>query len=114
MERPLGIGPLVFSTLFREDEHNIWLKSLTTYGWLGFFCWVSVIVWTIYIGFRNVLKDRPWQPFLLVAWITILGHVGIGNVIDTDHWRHLYMLIGIVWGCGALEHRRSARLRAGA
>ena len=41
MERPLGIGPMVFSTLFPEDEHNIWLKSLTTYGWLGFVCYVS-------------------------------------------------------------------------
>ncbi len=103
MERPLGIGPLVFGQIFREDEHNTWLKTLTTYGWLGFFCWVSMICWTIYIGFRNLLRERPWQPFLMIAWIVILGHVGIGNVIDTDHWRHLYMLIGIVWGCGALE-----------
>ncbi|PZM16887.1 O-antigen ligase family protein [Rhizobium tubonense] len=113
MERPLGIGPLVFSTLFREDEHNIWLKTLTTYGWLGFTCWVSMICWTIYIGFRNLLKERPWQPFLMIAWIVILGHVGIGNVIDTDHWRHLYMLIGIVWGCGALEQRYQYRLARG-
>jgi hypothetical protein len=113
MERPLGIGPLVFSTLFREDEHNIWLKTLTTYGWLGFTCWVSMICWTIYIGFRNLLKERPWQPFLMIAWIVILGHVGIGNVIDTDHWRHLYMLIGIVWGCGALEQRHQRRLAQG-
>ena len=105
MERPLGIGPLVFGQIFREDEHNTWLKTLTTYGWLGFFCWVSMICWTIYIGFRNLLRERPWQPYLMIAWIVILGHVGIGNVIDTDHWRHLYMLIGIVWGCGALEQK---------
>ncbi|NTG51668.1 hypothetical protein G6M04_30165 [Agrobacterium rhizogenes] len=105
MERPLGLGPLVFGKLFREDEHNTWLKTLTTYGWLGFVCWVGMICWTIYIGFRNLLKERPWQPYVMIAWIVILGHVGIGNVIDTDHWRHLYMLIGIVWGCGALERR---------
>jgi len=114
MQRPLGIGPLVFATMFREDEHNIWLKTLTTYGWIGFICWVSMICWTIYIGFKNVLKERPWQPFLMIAWIVILGHVGIGNVIDTDHWRHLYMLIGIVWGCGALETRHQHRLARGA
>ncbi|MGA1801341.1 O-antigen ligase family protein [Rhizobium sp. HT1-10] len=113
MQRPLGIGPLVFATMFREDEHNIWLKTLTTYGWIGFFCWVSMICWTIYIGFKNVLKERPWQPFLMIAWIVVLGHVGIGNVIDTDHWRHLYMLIGIVWGCGALEARHQRRLARG-
>ncbi len=113
MQRPLGIGPLVFATMFREDEHNIWLKTLTTYGWIGFFCWVSMICWTIYIGFKNVLKERPWQPFLMIAWIVILGHVGIGNVIDTDHWRHLYLLIGIVWGCGALETRYQNRRARG-
>lgn len=110
MERPLGMGPLVFGQMFREDEHNTWLKTLTTYGWLGFVCWITMICWTIYFGFKNVLKDRPWQPFLMIAWIVILGHVGIGNVIDTDHWRHLYMLIGIVWGCAALEKKHQLSL----
>ena len=110
MEHPLGIGPLVFNTLFLEDEHNIWLKSLTTYGWLGFLSWVTMISWTVYIGFRNVLKERGYQPYLMIAWIVILGHICIGNVIDTDHWRHLYMLIGIVWGCGALEQQHQRRL----
>ncbi|KAA0698476.1 hypothetical protein DTW90_15830 [Neorhizobium sp. P12A] len=113
MEKPLGIGPLVFATMFNEDEHNIWLKTLTTYGWLGFFCWVTMICWTIYIGFRCLLKERPWQPYVMISWIVILGHVGIGNVIDTDHWRHLYMLIGIVWGCWALEQRHQHRLARG-
>jgi hypothetical protein len=75
-----------------------------------------MICCTIYIGFRNLLKERPWQPYVMIAWIVILGHVGIGNVIDTDHWRHLYMLIGIVWGCGALErkYQRSSSRREAA
>ena len=36
LEHPLGIGPLVFGTIFGEDTHNIWLKTLMDYGWLGF------------------------------------------------------------------------------
>ena len=36
MEHPLGIGPLVFGTIFGEDTHDIWLKALLDYGWLGF------------------------------------------------------------------------------
>lgn len=113
MERPLGIGPMVFSEIFPEDEHNIWLKSLTTYGWLGFVSYVSMMVCTLTIGFRLLLRDRPWQPHLMIAWIVIVGHVGIGNVIDTDHWRHFYVLLGIVWGCGALEWRYQRALRRG-
>jgi hypothetical protein len=36
----------------------------------------------------------------------------IGNVIDTDHWRHFYLLMGMVWGCYALEMRWQSRLRS--
>jgi len=109
MEHPLGIGPMVFSTIFPEDEHNIWLKSLTTYGWLGFMCFVTMIIWTLSIGFRFLLRDRPWQPHLMIAWIAIVGHTIIANVIDIDHWRHFYLLLGIIWGCGALEWRYGKR-----
>ncbi len=113
MEHPLGIGPMVFSNIFPEDEHNIWLKSLTSYGWLGFLCYVTLIIWTFAIGFRFLLLDRPWQPYLMIAWIVLIGHTAIGTVIDTDHWRHFYLLLGIVWGCGALEYRHRQTMRAG-
>ncbi|WEX78566.1 O-antigen ligase family protein [Sinorhizobium numidicum] len=112
MEKPLGIGPMVFSTMFPEDEHNVLLKSLTSYGWLGFVAYVTLILWTLALGFCFLLRERPWQPYLMIAWVTLIGHVGIGNVIDTDHWRHFYMLLGIVWGCAALEYRSRWQTRA--
>lgn len=111
MERPLGIGPMMFGKIFPEDEHNIWLKSLTTYGWIGFVSYVALMIWTLCIGFRYLLRDRPWQPYLMVAWIVLVGHVLVGNVIDTDHWRHFFLLLGIVWGCGAAEWRHQRALR---
>lgn len=112
MEKPLGIGPMVFSKIFPEDEHNIWLKSLTSYGWLGFVSYVITICWTIGIGFRFLLLNRPWQPYLMISWIVIVGHTGIGNVIDTDHWRHFFLLLGLVWGCMALEYRYRREMRS--
>jgi hypothetical protein len=47
----------------------------------------------------------------MIAWVLILGHAIIGNVIDTDHWRHFYLLLGMLWGCLALEHRHQRSLR---
>jgi O-antigen ligase len=105
MEHPLGIGPMVLGKLYGEDEHNIWLKTLTTYGWLGFVTFLILVWATLIIGFRGLLRERPWQPYLMISWIVILGHTLIGNVIDIDHWRHVYLLFGIVWGCHALEWR---------
>jgi hypothetical protein len=48
----------------------------------------------------------------MICWVMILGHSLIGNVIDTDHWRHFYLLLGLLWGCYALEHRHMRRQRA--
>jgi O-antigen ligase len=105
LEHPFGIGPLVFGQIFGEDTHNIWLKALMDYGWLGFFCWLALMLWTIAAGFRILFRDRPWQPYLLCAYVVFLGHIGLGTVIDTDHWRHFYLLLGLIWAAIALEHR---------
>ncbi|NMG41281.1 hypothetical protein GRZ55_18715 [Chelativorans sp. ZYF759] len=110
MERPLGIGALVFGRMYGEDTHNIWLKTLLDYSWLGFAAYLTLIVWTIAGGFRILFRDRPWQPFLLCAYTVLIGHVLLGTVIDTNHWRHFYILLGIIWGAMALEarHQRAA------
>ncbi len=112
MERPLGMGAMAFGKIYGEDEHNIWLKSLTTYGWLGAATYQIMIWSTIWMGFRYLLRERPWQPYMMICWVMILGHALIGNVIDTDHWRHFYLLLGLLWGCFALEHRHMRRQRA--
>ena len=112
MEHPLGIGPLVFGQLLGEDTHNIWLKALLDYGWLGFASYAILLGWTLAAGFRILFRDRPWQPFLLCAYVVFLGHVALGTVIDTDHWRHFYLLIGLVWGAIALEYRYQRGLAA--
>jgi O-antigen ligase len=110
MERPLGIGPLVFGTIYGEDTHNIWLKALMDYGWTGFAAYVTLMVWTVAGGFRILFRERPWQPYLLCAWLVFLGHLLLGTVIDMDHWRHFYLLMGIIWGCMGLERRYQAQV----
>lgn len=111
MEHPLGIGPLEFGLMWGEDTHNIWLKALMDYGWLGFVSYVALMIWTFTLGLRFLLRERPWQPYLMLALIVLFGHTLIGNVIDTDHWRHFYLLMGVVWGCIALEMRWQAAQR---
>ena len=105
LEKPLGIGPLVFGQIYGEDTHDIWLKALMDYGWLGFLSYLTLTVWTVAAGFRLLLRDRPWQPYVLCAYVVYLGHIGLGTVIDTDHWRHMYLLFGLIWGGIALEYR---------
>jgi hypothetical protein len=111
IDHPLGIGPLEFGPIFGEDTHNIWLKAALDYGWIGFISYLTLTMLTLGLGLRILFRERPWQPFLLCTFLVYVAHVAIGNVIDTDHWRHFWLLIGIIWGCVALEarHQRNAR-----
>ncbi|MDA4846860.1 O-antigen ligase family protein [Hoeflea poritis] len=110
---PFGIGPLEFGKMFGEDTHNIWLKALLDYGWLGFIAYLTLIVWTLGAGFKCLLRDRPWQPYFLCAYVVFVGHILISTFIDTDHWRHFYILLGILWGCMGLEYQYMRRHRLG-
>ena len=111
LEHPFGIDPLVFGTIFGEDTHDIWLKMLMDYGWLGFVSFLTLVAWTIAAGFRILLRDRPWQPYLLCAYVAFVGNIGLGTFIDIDHWRHVYLLLGLIWGAIALEYRHQRLLR---
>ena len=111
MEHPLGIGPLAFGKMLGEDTHNIWLKTLLDYSWLGFASYLLVVILTLAGGFRILFRDRPWQPYLLAAYVVFVGHVFLGSVIDTNHWRHFWLLTGMIWGTMGAEARLHARLR---
>ncbi len=112
-EKPLGIGPLEFGYIFREDTHNIYLKGLMDYGWLGFAAWIAMVTWTLVAGFKLLFRPRPWQACLQIAYVVFFCHQLVGIVIDTDHWRHHYLVIGIIWGCIALETRFQRQKRPG-
>lgn len=111
-KHPLGIGPLVFGPIFGEDTHNMWLKALLDYSWLGFAAWLSLMVLTLGLGFKVLFRPRYWQPHLICAYSVFVAHAVIGNIIDIDHWRHFYLVTGIIWGCVGLEYRHSFGLRA--
>jgi hypothetical protein len=103
LEHPLGIGALEFGTILGEDEHNIWLKTLTTYGWLGFAAFAALIAWTLAGALPLVFRSTPLQPVTQCAYIVFVGHLALAMVIDIDHWRHVYLLIGLLWGAIAAD-----------
>jgi hypothetical protein len=97
-DHPLGIGAIEFGRKFGEDEHDIWLKALTTYGWLGFFSYATLVIWTLVAAFPLVFRSGPMQSVIQIAYIVFFGHILMATVIDIDHWRHVYLLFGILWG----------------
>lgn len=113
-EKPAGVGPFEFSKRFGEDEHNTWLKGFTVYGWMGGFAYIILALWTLAAAFPLLFKPRPWQPIVQVTYAVFVGHLLIHNVIDNDHWRHLFLIYGMLWGAIGAEslRRRGARQAA--
>lgn len=113
VDKPLGIGALEFGKMFGQDEHDIWLKSLTTYGWLGFAAYLTLTLWTLAAAFPLLFRSGPLQAVIQVAYTVYLGHILLATVIDIDHWRHVFLLLGMLWGAIAAEGRRIRRAGAG-
>lgn len=103
MEHPLGLGPLEFNKYFHEDEHNVYLKSFTTYGWIGGISYILLAGWTVAAFLPLIFKSRPWTPFARAVFSVFIAHLILSVIIDTDHWRHMYMLYGLAWGMIAAD-----------
>jgi O-antigen ligase len=98
LERPNGLGPYQFHKYYGQDPHDVYLNAFASYGWVGGFSYAILVLFTLWAGYANVLKRTPWQPYFIAALATYTGVALEGFVVDTDHWRHYYLLMGIVWG----------------
>jgi hypothetical protein len=98
LDLPLGIGPLQFSKFFPEDTHNSFLNAFMSGGWLSGIFYPVLIFTSVVFSFRNLLQRTPWQQVYFALFATFLGTVGESFIIDTDHWRHFFLMLGIVWG----------------
>jgi len=104
LDRPFGLGPLQFRNFFPEDEHNTYLKAFTTYGWLGGVAYLSLVAFTAIRLFPLVYQRRPWTWAAQCVFVVLFGHMLMSAIIDTDRWRHLYLLYGLAWGLIACEY----------
>ncbi|OCK56721.1 O-antigen ligase family protein [Bradyrhizobium sp. LMTR 3] len=105
---PFGIGPLQFTRYFPEDTHNSYLNAFMSGGWLSGVCYPALVFVTVLTGFRYVFVRVPWQPAYLAIFAAFLGTVGESFIIDTDHWRHFWMMLGTMWGMFVAAERWKA------
>jgi hypothetical protein len=98
LDLPFGIGPLQFHNYFPEDTHNSYLNAFMSGGWIAGVCYPALVFITVILGFRHVFVRVPWQRAYLAIFAAFLGTVGESFVIDTDHWRHFWMMLGAMWG----------------
>ena len=99
VEHPLGIGAQEFTSRHHPEEvHNVYLTVLLSAGWLGGGMYWILVALTLVLGLRHALKATETRTLFLVVFATFAATAFEGVIVDTDHWRHFYLLMAIIWG----------------
>ncbi|MCZ4270817.1 O-antigen ligase family protein [Maritalea porphyrae] len=102
LNNPLGIGPWQFDQmLVLEQPHNTYLKVFLDYGWLGGGAFVWLILMTLRRAVVSMAIPSPNRLLMIPAFATFLPLILEAAIIDIDHWRHLFLVMGIIWGVSA-------------
>lgn len=122
---PLGIGPGQFEFHSRVASHSTFVRVFSEQGFVGLLLWVALLISTLVLALRNVVLGRDTYGIgsaaLLGAWCGLIFN---SAVVDTLHWRHLWVVVALIWAGAArgglpparglwseLGLSRSARLR---
>jgi O-antigen ligase len=101
LERPEGFGPLRFRLVFGLEPHNSYIGGFANGGWTGGLAFIGLVLVTVFVGFRLCLTPSPYQRQAQIVFPALLMFFLQALQIDIDHWRHVYMMLGIVWGLEA-------------
>ena len=105
LEQPLGMGPLQWRLIFRLEPHNSYIGSFANGGWLAGATFIALVAATSFVGFRLMARPSPFRAHAQIIFPALLMFFLQAMQIDVEKWRHVYMMLGMVW---ALE---AARLR---
>jgi len=99
LSHPLGLGALQFGGVYHpEHPHNIYLSQFLNGGWIGGLVYVVILAATLALGFRAITRRRWASRSLLLVFAALVGLVVEGAIVETDHWRAFYIVLGLLWG----------------
>ena len=101
-QHPVGVGPGQFDVLEPLSPHSLYVRVFAEQGPLGLLLLLVLLGVTAGFAVRNVIAGRSTYGIgsaaLLGAWCGILAN---SAVIDTLHWRHLWLVAALIWSAAA-------------
>jgi O-antigen ligase len=95
---PLGVGPGQFHFHYPVETHSTFIRVFSEQGFLGLLLWIALLLVTLVLALRNVVVGRDTYGIgsaaLLGAWCGLIFN---SVVVDTLHWRHLWVVAALIW-----------------
>jgi hypothetical protein len=106
---PVGVGPGQFQFHHDVETHSTYVRTLAEQGFGGLAAWIAILAITFILAVGNTF--RGWDTYgigagaLLGSWCGLILN---SAVVDTLHWRHLWVVAALIW-VGAVSNRRAER-----
>jgi hypothetical protein len=99
---PVGVGPGQFKYHYPVESHSTFVRVFSEQGPAGLLLWVAMLLATLVLALRNVGLGRDTYGIgsaaLLGAWCGLIFN---SAVVDTLHWRHLWVVAALIWAGAA-------------
>jgi O-antigen ligase len=113
---PFGAGPGQFESIAQISAHSTYARVLGEQGFPGLLMLLALLAFTLAVALRNAILGRGTYGIgsvaLLGAWCGVLAN---SFVVDTLHWRHLWIVAALIWAGSMRRYRQGTPLpvRAG-
>jgi hypothetical protein len=95
---PVGVGPGQFHFHFPVESHSTFVRVFSEQGFMGMLLWCALLLVTLVFALRNVAAGKDTYGIgsaaLLGAWCGLIFN---SVVVDTLHWRHLWVVAALIW-----------------
>jgi O-antigen ligase len=111
-EAPLGVGPGQSRLLLLQSPHNLYLRVAIENGviaLLGFCLFLATVLW---ISLRGALRRGRFQEIYICSTAILAGALVNSIVIDSLHWRHLFLFLALPVGLAHYERGRDRAAEA--
>lgn len=97
---PIGIGAGQSNQAynFGKEPHNIYLQLLIESGWIGALAFFGFILLTLWKSIQFAFQPSTVQAVYIAVFACFIGLLSQSLFVDSTHWRHMYLLLGILWG----------------
>ncbi|MCP3914035.1 MAG: O-antigen ligase family protein [bacterium] len=95
-DHPFGIGAGEWKKpRFDRAMHNTYLRVLLETGWLGAVGFIMVFGSCLLTMLREVVARGKYAVNIAACLAVVVGILAESMVIDTLHWRHLFVFLGL-------------------
>lgn len=93
----VGIGPGMTDEGGLFAPHSLYVRSFAETGIIGSFLLLALLATVMFPLAKRTTDDRVFGLSRSVIVAVAIGQLMNGFLIDTLHWRHLWLVLGFVW-----------------